>query len=335
VLTSVPLDSSAAASLFEESGIVKLSILLTLFFLVPPAHAESFSDVPPSREDHDAVEDVKARGIVQGRPDGTFGPDDFVNRAEAITIVVRAVANAQNLPSTQGCFPDVHGEEWYVKPVCYAKDLEWVGGYPDGTFQPVRTVAKAEYLKILLNAYGEDIELPDALRLPPYLHRAVATSMTSADEFENLNPGAALTRGQVALMLHRYLLYREGRREQSLLTAAERDIRSVFTHLDHLTIGHALFAAHRVRTAAWGAEMRLPESPVVRVTVSLGKALQTLASAYRSIEESDLEAALQAAQKAYDLAEKTDMINKDVTVYTDRVRSYAHDLANAIRSYEE
>ena len=129
----------------------RASLFVAFFLIAFPVHAQSFSDVSQSREDFAAIEDLKGRGVFTGRPDGTFGPDDFVNRAEAITIVVRAVANVSNLPTFKNCFPDVYGEEWYVQSVCYAKDLGWIAGYPDGTFQPVRTVAKAEFLKILLS----------------------------------------------------------------------------------------------------------------------------------------------------------------------------------------
>ena len=139
----------------------------------------------------------------------------------------------------------------------------------------------------------------------------------------------------MALLLHRFLLYREGQREQSLLTTAEKDIRNVFAHLDTLEVHKALYAAHRVRIAAWGVEMRLPASTVVRVTAALGKALQNLANAYRSVQEKDLDAALEFAQDAYALADDTDTLNEGVTAYTDRVRSYAHELANDIRAYED
>ena len=110
---------------------------------------------------------------------------------------------------------------------------------------------------------------------------------------------------------------------------------TVFTHLDELEVEDALFAAHRVRVAAWGAEMRMPDSSVIRVTAALGKALQTLVLAYQSVQAKDLDAALKSAQRAYTLADDTDALNEGVTVYTDRVRSYAHGLANDIRSYAE
>ena len=288
-----------------------LFICLVFVLAAPVASAQSFSDVSKAQEEYTAVEDLKDRGIFEGRPDGTFGPDDFVNRAEAITVVVRAVANVKNLPEIDSCFPDVYGEDWYVQPVCYAEDLGWVSGYPDGTFQPVRTVSKVEFLKILLNAYGVDTDPISKLSYPiapdasnpeewyfPYLSFALSSSMTSADSFGNLNPGIALTRGQVALMIHRFLMYREGNRNQDLLTFAEKDTRAVFTNLDDLEVDLARYAANRVRIAAWGVRERLPTSDVVLVTVKLGEALSSLVDAYAHVHESNLEGALALVQES-------------------------------------
>ena len=322
-------------------------LLAFIIFLAPVSvFAGSFSDVPESREEYEAVENLKKRGIVKGHPDGTFGPDDVVNRAEAITIVVRAVANAQNLPPADTCFPDVSGESWYVKPVCYARDLGWVAGYPDGTFQPVRTVSKVEFLKILLNAYGVDVNsieiftdpvAPDAVAPDewyfPFLSYALASSMTSADSFGNLNPSIALTRGQVALLMHRYLLYKEGGRAQELLLLAEKDIRAVFSHLDKLEVDNAKYAAARINLASWGAKQKLPDAEVVLVTEKLAEALRELADAYKLVEGGAVEPALEKAQLAYSLSDEADELSGAAALYTSRVKSYAHELADDIRAY--
>ena len=326
------------------------NVLILLLFLMPlRVWAEdpvpSFTDVPPTREEFIAVEDLKRRGILEGRPDGTFGPDASVNRAEAVTIVVRAVANVRNLPAFADCFPDVTANEWFEKPVCYAADLEWISGYPDGTFQPMRTVAKVEFLKILLQAYGVDTELLNTLAAPlapdasdpdqwyfPFLSYALASSMTRADGVGNLNPSSSLTRGQVALLTHRFLLYREGERTQALLTEVERDMRFAFGKLDALEIDHAAYAAARVRIMAWGAAERLSDSATVRATVTLGEALSNLVDAYDLLQSAALTPALEKAQAAYKAADEADAQNPDVKLYTDKIRGYASELGVSIRA---
>ena len=325
-------------------ALVRFFLFILLFLSVAtPAFAESFLDVKQGSEIYDAVEDLKVRDVITGRPDGTFGPDDFVNRAEAITIVVRAVANAKNLPPLDHCFPDVYGNDWYVKPVCYAKDLGWVSGYPDGTFQPVRTVSKAEFIKILLSAYGIDTDplaIFDAPLSPdtdiatwymPHMKYALASSMTSADSFGHLNPSLALTRGQVALLLHRFLLYREGGRAQALLTNAEKDIRRAFLALDAREIQNVQFAARRAQVISWGASVRLPNSTIVQATGSLSELIETLAHAFHLFAVGEAEDALSTAQFSFNQTAEIDAIDDSIMPYTDQVRAYAQWLAKEIR----
>lgn len=326
-----------------------LAVFLLVLFPAPAlaiAEAPSFSDVPQTREEFAAVEDLKRRGILEGRPDGTFGPDAPVNRAEAVTVIVRAVANVKNLPPFRDCFPDVQSDAWYVGTVCYAHDLEWVKGYPDGMFQPVRAVSRIEFLKILLEAYGIDMKpMDEHWRITlardaanpsewyvPFLAYAVATGMTRVDSEGRLSPGAALTRGQVALLLHRFLLYREGARDQALLTEAEKDVRFAFSKLEALLPEEAEFAVHRIRLRAFGALERLPESSLIHATQKLGEALERLARAYILVKSNDLATALQTTKEAYGLADEADGLSPDIHAYTDRIRALAHELAEAIRA---
>jgi hypothetical protein len=68
--------------------------------------------------------------------------------------------------------------------------------------------------------------------------------------------------------------------------------------------------------------------------VRLGDALRSLAGAYRLVSEGDLNGALRAAQEAYGLAGEADALNRSALIYTDRVRAYAHALANDIRAHQ-
>ena len=178
-----------------------------------------------------------------------------------------------------------------------------------------------------------DVRNPDEWYVP-YLSYALVSSMTSTDAYGYLNPGASLTRGQVALMMHRFLLYREGVRTQQLLTVAEKDIRAVFSHLDALEVDRAAEDVARVRLAIFGAKERQPDAAVLKSTEILAESLRELVSAYRLTQEGSLEPALTAGQNAYRLADSADAENSSVRTYTDRVRAYAHDLAEDIRAYK-
>ena len=53
------------------------------------AGGQSFSDVDPGHWAYGAVEAAARSGIFRGYPDGTFRPEDQVNRAEAVTLLLR------------------------------------------------------------------------------------------------------------------------------------------------------------------------------------------------------------------------------------------------------
>jgi|GEM_PF-3437483 len=59
--------------------------------------------------------------------------------------------------SDAGEFTDVSGSHPYIAAIRWGKESGVLSGYPDGTFQPDRTVNRAEFLKIVLAADGTDI----------------------------------------------------------------------------------------------------------------------------------------------------------------------------------
>lgn len=109
------------------------TLLLGIFFNVAFAYTE-------------AIDSLIEKGIINGYADGTFRPENKINRAEFLKIVIASKTAA---PKGQNCFSDVH-TEWFAKYICYAKENEIVNGYPDNTFKPASNINLVEALKISL-----------------------------------------------------------------------------------------------------------------------------------------------------------------------------------------
>lgn len=124
-----------------------------------------FSDVSFDHSNYNAIKYLYDIGIIQGYPDGTFGPNNAVNRAELLKILIEGINVTPDANLYNTCFPDVNNE-WFAPYVCYAKELNWVEGYPDGTFKPSQTVIKVEAIKMLLNS--QNIEIPSSVTIAPY-----------------------------------------------------------------------------------------------------------------------------------------------------------------------
>ena len=141
---------------------MKKTVYLTVFlFLIV---LNSFTGLaaavfPPDINGHvyeSAVKFVYNRGIVEGYPDGTYKPDQTLNRAELLKIIVGSKFSASEYNPYEGdaCFDDVDGTQWYTKYVCFAKAEGIVEGYPDGTFKPSNNVNFVEALKIMMEGMG-------------------------------------------------------------------------------------------------------------------------------------------------------------------------------------
>lgn len=110
-----------------------------------------FSDLSDDNKNKTAILYLRDKGVINGYVDGTFKPDATVTRAELLKILIEGKGVHPTYGDYNGCFKD-SGNDWYTPYACYAKSMNWVGGYTDGTFRPNQAVNKVEALKILLNS---------------------------------------------------------------------------------------------------------------------------------------------------------------------------------------
>ena len=172
-----------------------------------------FSDVEANHPYYQAISYLKSQGVIQGYDDNTFKPEREVSRAEAVKLIYaglsREISDSGSLD-----FPDVESGAWYVPYLITAKNDGVIKGYADGTFKPGNTVNRVELLKMLTSAAGIDLDpvvvgdpYNDVHYLEWYAPLAQWVTETRVDPWnENkLNPGNAITRGDVAEILFRVL----------------------------------------------------------------------------------------------------------------------------------
>lgn len=101
----------------------------------------------------------KTLDIITGYDDGTFRPDQKVNRAEALKMLLTTARMDFDIDSSidilaqfglaENPFSDVSLSAWYAPYVLYAYSKGIVHGYGDGTFRPENTVIRAEFAKMI------------------------------------------------------------------------------------------------------------------------------------------------------------------------------------------
>ncbi|MEK0317911.1 S-layer homology domain-containing protein [Cohnella sp. 56] len=104
-------------------------------------------------------------GFVQGYGDGTFKPEQQVNRAEFITMLVRALQpDASSAGASPSSFADASGiPAWARDSVAHAVAAGFISGYADGTFRPNRELTRLEMVVLIVRASG--IPVPAAPKL--------------------------------------------------------------------------------------------------------------------------------------------------------------------------
>jgi len=119
----------------------------------------AYSDLPYNLSSKLAIESFTEQGIIEGYPDGTFGPSKSINRAEAMKIITLVFPLQDHyLTEVEVNFSDTEDESWYMDYVKEGVARKIVQGYVDGTFKPANQVSFSESIKMGLVAAGLDID---------------------------------------------------------------------------------------------------------------------------------------------------------------------------------
>ena len=190
-----------------------LIISLSLFFIVQQVSADVFSDVASNHPNFTAINYLHDNGVIEGYPDNTFRPDQTVNRAEALKIILLGSSILVPEIQAQEIFPDVLSDTWYGKYAAKAKNLGIVKGDDStGNFRPGDTVNLAEALKILLKADNKDsvspssapyADVPADAWFAPFFDYAQKANLLDQSSQDNVNPATPITRGMLAELMYR------------------------------------------------------------------------------------------------------------------------------------
>lgn len=181
----------------------------------PPSDS-IFPDVPSTHPNYEAIKYLKEHNVIGGYPDGSFKPEQAVNRAEALKIIL--LGDGRDVPDvvSNAGFSDVDPYAWYAKYIDYAKNEGIVKGHPDGTFHPGDTVNLAENLKMLEKTAGVNVDeikvytdpyadVPKDEWFAPYCQYAKDQNLIDADANNKVYPGQGMTRGTLSEAMYRLI----------------------------------------------------------------------------------------------------------------------------------
>ena len=118
-----------------------------------------FVDVNPSDWFNTAISTMAKLGIVKGRTETEYMPNEFITRAEFAAICARF---DDSVFETVEDFSDIGGH-WAADEIREAAARGWVNGYEDNTFRPDQFITRAEAVSMINKVLGRQPETVDDL----------------------------------------------------------------------------------------------------------------------------------------------------------------------------
>ena len=138
-----------------------LAAIMLVGMMVVSASAASYNNLTDKDEivNKDAVSMLVSLGIIEGKPDGSYGPTENVDRAQMAkmlsVIMNKGVDNSALYQSVNSGLVDVN-TNWAKGHINYCYTTGIIAGRGTGTFDPSATVTALEAAKMLLVAVGYD-----------------------------------------------------------------------------------------------------------------------------------------------------------------------------------
>jgi len=316
---------------------IKSTVLL--FLLLQPVVALAvFPDVPEDHHNYVAVNFLQEQQILTGYEDGSYKPEQIVNRAEALKLIlaVRKIEIPEQFEKL--AFSDTDNTAWYAKYVAAAKQLGIVSGNPDGTFTPARSVVRAEFIKMLLIAFtfnGEKWtgvkmfeDVPEAEWYTPYMNYAGQAGLVTKDSLNKLYPAQPLTRGEVAEILYIMSTIVNGKNTQFLISQAEAQMSQIDIYVGNNDPLAAKRASELAVDMTQQAYKNMPDDKVVLGAAKLARAYEFVVNAYLNAIQQKYPEARDWANQAIAKATEAWEVNND----TQKIARHIKDRANEINS---
>lgn len=186
--------------IMKKSNYLGLILFIAVVFILPLSAMGNFNDVSSAHPNAQGIEYVKNQGIVKGYEDGTYRPDQTINRAEFTKIIIESQFSKSEIQKcTNTPFSDVEAEKWFTNYICLAQKNQIVNGYSDKTYRPSQSISFVEAAKIISNTFDFSIQESEVW-YEPFVKvltekKAVPTSI---DQLEK-----NITRGEMAEMIWR------------------------------------------------------------------------------------------------------------------------------------
>ncbi|MBE7012103.1 MAG: S-layer homology domain-containing protein [Ruminococcaceae bacterium] len=178
-------------------------------------NVDIFNDISEISWAKDAIVYLAQKGIVNGKSDNMFCPNDIVTREEAAKILVMAFA--KDAEETEISFTDVDKNSWYYSYVAKALSTGIIKGYSDEIFGSGDMITREDLVTMIYRAAklnGISLEtapigFSDENEIADYAKEAVGAladaEIVSGVDFATFAPKQPASRAQMAKIVYRLM----------------------------------------------------------------------------------------------------------------------------------
>ncbi|OUP53430.1 hypothetical protein B5F17_05330 [Butyricicoccus pullicaecorum] len=280
------------------------------------AGAKVFEDVPAGSDYSEAITMLSDLGVIQGKDDGKYHPEDTITRAEACAMIARLMTGDPNVSQYVGAqsFTDVAKGSWKDSAIGYCYINGIVIGVGNNKFEPDRAITDAEFVTMVVRAMG--YETADMKQNYPFSYMSNAQAIGLLDG-TNMVASTDALRGEDAQVIYNALFADYARGAKLVNTTHGTSVET------YPTLAESVWGLERAAVGTWTKDSSDDEN----VTLTNCKAHTWVVIGADPDEDGHI--------LAYPIDDDTtDMYNsKESHAYTAYSFKYAGD-ANAIKGYQ-
>lgn len=177
-MSDVPRWSLGSAALLSLG--LAVSAIAPLVNSVPASGQATFADVEPSYWAGPFIQALAERNIIAGYPDGTYQPEQPLDRDEFAAIIRKAFSQneVRQIPSGS-VFKDVPADYWAAPPIEEAYESGFMSAYPGGYFRPREEINRVNAIASLVNTLNLSPETSQATTPQPTTPQAATPQATT------------------------------------------------------------------------------------------------------------------------------------------------------------
>ena len=208
------------------------------------AGAKVFEDVPAGSDYSEAITMLSDLGIIQGKDDGKYHPEDTITRAEACAMIARLMTGDPNVSQYTGAqnFADVAKGSWKDSAIGYCYINNIVVGVGNNKFEPDRAITDAEFITMVVRAMG--YETPDMTQGYPFSYMSNAQAIGLLDGVNMVASTDAL-RGEDAQVIYNAMFTAYARGAMLVTTTHGTSVES------YPTLAESVWGLDRAAVGTW------------------------------------------------------------------------------------